>query len=81
VCSHVDYTCMWDAGCLPQSKSQEELNKKEGSYALTFLFRVLLLIYMWVFGVYSAHRGQKRASESLELELQMAVSCHVSAGN
>lgn len=72
---------MWDAGCLPQSKSQEELNKKEGSYALTFLFRVLLLIYMWVFGVYSAHRGQKRASDLLALESQMVVSLHMGNGN
>ena len=29
----------------------------------------------------STHRGQKRASDSLELELQKGVSCHVAAGN
>ena len=29
----------------------------------------------------SAHGGQKQVSNSLELELQMVVSCHVGAGN
>jgi hypothetical protein len=30
---------------------------------------------------YSAHRGQKKTSESLELEPNMVVSHHVGAGN
>jgi hypothetical protein len=28
-----------------------------------------------------AHGGQKQASDPLELELQVVVSCHVGAGN
>ena len=31
--------------------------------------------------IMSPHRGQKRASGPLELELQMIVSCCVGAGN
>jgi hypothetical protein len=29
--------------------------------------------------MHGAHRGQKRAPDSLELELQVALSCHVGA--
>lgn len=31
--------------------------------------------------VYIAHRNQKRASDTLDLELPMAVGCHVGAGS
>ena len=38
---------------------------------------------LYVFALYmgSIHKGQKKMSDSLELELRMAVSCHMGAGN
>ena len=34
-----------------------------------------------LYRVLGACRGQKQASDSLELDLQTAVNCHVGAGN
>jgi hypothetical protein len=42
-----------------------------------FCLHVCLCI-MFVSGV---HRGQKRVSDLLELELEIVASCHVGAGN
>ena len=38
-------------------------------------------MYVCASHVCSAHESQKRASGLLELELQMAVSCYMGAGN
>jgi hypothetical protein len=42
---------------------------------------VLSAMYVCVGGMPSTHRGGKRELDFLELELQMVVSHHVSAGN
>ena len=53
------------------------------SYLESFYFKGLFFVYVWMFCLHvclcitcmpGAHRGQKRASDSLELELQMVVS-------
>lgn len=41
----------------------------------------ILLAFVGLLCTYSAHRGQKRALEPLELELQKVESVHVGAGN
>lgn len=53
-------------------------------FEILFLFYVyvyLACMYPCVTRVCSAHGGQERAVGALDLELQPAVSCHVSAGN
>lgn len=37
-------------------------------------------LYMCIYHVFGACKGQKRVLETLELELQMVVSCHVPVG-
>jgi hypothetical protein len=41
---------------------------------------VCVCVYVYVPCACSAHRGQKKASNTLELEFQVVVSHHVSAG-
>lgn len=55
------------------------------SRGYTLVLLLLLYVYDYVFPTYmsvcaAAYRGQKKASDPLELELQFIVSCHVAVG-
>jgi hypothetical protein len=51
------------------------------SISESFTKEIILCMSVYVMCMSSAHRGQKRASAPLELELQMVVSHCVSAEN
>lgn len=56
-------------------------------HKICFLFLNSLCVYVYVYVhahspcVFSAQRGQKRALDAPELELQTEMNCHVGAGN
>lgn len=50
-------------------------------FILFCVYGCLAYVYACASYMYSAHGGQKRASDSLELESAMVVSCHVSTEN
>lgn len=66
-------------------------NRHIGYASLPFsFFKICLFLCVWVFYLHgcvcttcfpSAHSGQKRVLDPLELELRMAVSHHVGSGN
>lgn len=53
--------------------------------ALCIFYFWFIYMYVWVLSCMWLHSGacggQKRASDHLELDLQMVMSCHVDAGN
>lgn len=55
---------------------------KEQSLKKMFLsYECFACIYVYVPCVLNAQRGQKKASESMEPELQVVVNSHVGVGN
>jgi hypothetical protein len=48
-----------------------------------FVYQCFACMYVCIYGICEpgTHEGLKRASDLLQLELQVVVGCHVGAGN
>ena len=67
---------------VPSRKSRETLTVQGATFILFYEHRCRAYIYACVpCGIPGAYRSQKMVSDLLELELQMVVSPHTSAGN